>query len=542
MGKELDRITITLVGEMTVTNAAGIDVTPTRMKERGLLALLALAPNHKKSREAIQDKLWSESETTQAQNSLRRALSNIRKAFGEDADVLGADRHSVWLEQGAVRVDTGQRGTGGELLEGLSVRDPEFENWRRDMLSTHANQSGTAGADNAGPVVSRPNAVAAQPDQRSRYLFRFVGHPDRTDEEFLLNYATDLLAKRLLSLGDVDIVLAGFDEVEVEDPLSTVTVELRSLVQGDDWHVHLRLLRGPHNACFWADRTSVPFDYGSITGERLLGSFVSKAFGALISNRPGAGQADQPRYMKIQNAARLLFSGDYDRIMQSQQVLAELAGGAYGGITGAWLGFGKLTEVLEFGDTTHALVEEALQLSDESLLQSATNPVVPALAAIVNMKLGGDFDYGRHLSDRAVSLCDQNPYALNAASQAAFFFGDHEQSYRLAMAARDCAEGMPNIDYWDIQACLAALGAGRIDEALAAAQQSHLRSPRCRPPLRYLVALNLLKQDMAAAEKYAARLRKLEPGFGFDSFFADGYPVETLRRVGMLDQLRDRLG
>jgi len=61
-------------------------------------------------------------------------------------------------------------------------------------------------------------------------------------------------------------------------------------------------------------------------------------------------------------------------------------------------------------------------------------------------------------------------------------------------------------------------------------------------PLGGLVAPNLLKQDMAAAEKYAARLRKLEPGFGFDSFFADGYPVETLRRVGMLDQLRDRLG
>jgi DNA-binding SARP family transcriptional activator len=57
------------------------ELTPGGRKARALLAILALTPTRRRSRSALQDKLWSDRGPEQGAASLRQTLSEIRRAL-----------------------------------------------------------------------------------------------------------------------------------------------------------------------------------------------------------------------------------------------------------------------------------------------------------------------------------------------------------------------------------------------------------------------------------------------------------------------------
>jgi DNA-binding SARP family transcriptional activator len=93
--------------------------------------------------------LWSDRGDKQARDSLRQALGELRSAFsGVHPILLAMDSELIAFDAGAVSVDAlefarlaGRDAVGelrraaalyeGELLEGLNVRDPVFEEWLR---------------------------------------------------------------------------------------------------------------------------------------------------------------------------------------------------------------------------------------------------------------------------------------------------------------------------------------------------------------------------------------------------------------------------
>lgn len=119
---------------------------PTR-KIEVLLAYLALAPGLRHPRERLVNLLWSDRGEEQARNSLRQALSAMRKALGESADlILQVDRTTVALKPELVEVDvheferlalegdyeslsTAADLYQGEFLEGISIRDAAAQEW-----------------------------------------------------------------------------------------------------------------------------------------------------------------------------------------------------------------------------------------------------------------------------------------------------------------------------------------------------------------------------------------------------------------------------
>jgi len=119
-----------------------------------------------------------------------------------------------------------------------------------------------------------------------------------------------------------------------------------------------------------------------------------------------------------------------------------------------------------------------------------------------------------------------------------FFRGEFQKGHDVAIVGRNTAEGMANSFSWDMQCSLSALSLGDTQMAFDNALSSHRKMPMYRPALRYLIALSLLRGRPADAQHYVTRLQRLEPDFAPQLLLLPGYPVETLRVLGMVEQLR----
>src|SRR5881227_1168805 len=94
---------ICVIGAFRVLALDGEDLTPRGRKARALLAMLGLTPAHRRSRPSLQDKLWSDRGPEQGAASLRQALTEIRRAFGNRyRDCLVSDMRGIGLAEDRV--------------------------------------------------------------------------------------------------------------------------------------------------------------------------------------------------------------------------------------------------------------------------------------------------------------------------------------------------------------------------------------------------------------------------------------------------------
>jgi DNA-binding SARP family transcriptional activator/TolB-like protein len=136
-------VTLRLLAGLGLDGPSGPITGPAAQRKRlALLALLALAPERRLSRDKAIAYLWPESDSERARHQLSSALYEIRKAAGEDAIFAVSDE--LRLNADAVRTDVAEFeaafATGdaaravslyrGPLLDGFFLSDaPEFERW-----------------------------------------------------------------------------------------------------------------------------------------------------------------------------------------------------------------------------------------------------------------------------------------------------------------------------------------------------------------------------------------------------------------------------
>lgn len=163
---------LTLSGRFAAAGADGVELAIKSKKAKGLLAYLALSPGLARSREEIMALLWSDRGEAQARASLRQALVGLRNDLGDDAmSALIVTNDAVALDPDRVAVEP--RGSGEELLAGLHIHDPAFEDWLRDeRLRLEDDESAEKPARPAGfagkpAIVVLPFAnLSADPEQQ----------------------------------------------------------------------------------------------------------------------------------------------------------------------------------------------------------------------------------------------------------------------------------------------------------------------------------------------------------------------------------------
>jgi hypothetical protein len=191
---------ICVIGAFRVLAHDRQELTPGGRKARALLAILALTPTRRRSRSALQDKLWSDRGPEQGAASLRQTLSEIRRAFGERyRDCLVSDLRGIGLASDRVTVDLDTDDLSvfasaieaPVLLEDIDVADEEFEHWLRNQrvgfeqriasskrgVAALSSEPGVAVHTSSAPVRPwiRILAPSATSSESGLFLSRLVG-------------------------------------------------------------------------------------------------------------------------------------------------------------------------------------------------------------------------------------------------------------------------------------------------------------------------------------------------------------------------------
>jgi hypothetical protein len=177
-GPSADRgLILDLAGPFRLRDTQGTDLTPRSRKAQGLLALVATSPGLRRSRAWLQDKLWSDRAPEQGASSLRHCLTEIRSMLGEHLACLTTVSGWIGLGPDRVLVNTSllgrENGEAVEFLEGLDIRDPEFEHWLRDQRTFHAQRADRSlGVEVKRPVVRKSLPGAFGEGARAAELIR----------------------------------------------------------------------------------------------------------------------------------------------------------------------------------------------------------------------------------------------------------------------------------------------------------------------------------------------------------------------------------
>lgn len=246
---------IALFGAFSITNSNGEDCTPIGRNSKAILAMLALAKNGRRSRAWIQDRLWSQRPQKQGRASLRQELTNLRKHFAVFGIIpIRTSGEDVILDSVFVDIDIYSHKSPPphlDLLEGLDVADPEFNDWISEerafwysKLDEEEAGKRSIRTDNAGTL--RGHSVFPRLAVRK---VRVLGQDD-----WVSHFGEGICDELRTSLGSISgvyrIVSPSTNEgEEATDYLLNVSVRSASSVR-----VHAEVITTESGEQIWSDR------------------------------------------------------------------------------------------------------------------------------------------------------------------------------------------------------------------------------------------------------------------------------------------------
>lgn len=552
--KKIAKIQINTVGALHVLDMDGEVITAVGARPRALLAVIALSPRKIAARRWLENLFWCDREQEQASGSLRQALVAIRKALGEHADVLVADRLEVSLDPHRVEVDVESQSddiferlrAGTVLLEGLDISSNPFEDWLRQTraywaekaaskpLAPNAQQMLPGAADQ--PEIQLPignaNVVLTKP-----VLFTEARSSDFKLEPFFADAIGAQIARTATEHVNVSVIsLDG-------EPIRAITAPggrciIRVTQNGDKMMVLAKLAKMPSGEQIWSRQIS--FDAGdefaAIDAAASLSLEATEAFAHCVDQASDASLANAYSMSALQH----VFSFDPDRLRRADSLLCKAQEMDQHAPRPALRALAKAFLAVEcsVGDIAE-LYDQAKVLVNQSLQNDQNNALALAFIADVQDLVFNDSLAALSFAERSLNIDPGVGYAHASMGGLELKRGRNAEAFQSAGRAQQQLRNTSLQVFSNMRFCLAAMNVGDFEAAQNAAEQAALLAPNSRPPLRHLYVLRLNSGDIEGAKQALKALRSLEPDFSLSRIRGDSeYPADTIRRVG-LDKLTD---
>ena len=533
---------IALIGAFRVLAPDGEDLTPRGRKARALLAILALTPTRRRSRPALQDKLWSDRGPAQGAASLRQTLTEIRQAFGDRyRDCLASDMRGIGLAQDRVTVDIDTADLFElarmvelpQLLEDIDVADEEFEDWLRQQRTAFEQRV----------MALRTAATARPPTPEPEFLLRHAGPAARpwvrllppltvTSESgfFLSRLVADRIAQGLVDQWAIDVGDDGKGPQGVQ-------LRVEALPISRDVAVTVILLAADGMTRLWADSATISLETSFVSDAPRLRALINRSveIAGYCLSRIGSSAEASGAFVRAFDGVQRMFKVDLDEVDRADALLASAYELDAKAVYLAWRAYARVFYV---GEHIHVdrrrAVEESEELVRRALEADPHNATILALASYVHSFTLRRYPLAHELAELSIKANPAHPFGHAFLGRAKSYLGDHEAGYRETCRALELSGQAPYRYMLHTLSGMTALLSGRFEEAVRASEIACALAPSYRPPQRSLVPLYLRLGERDKARDAFERLRRLEPTFSLDVMRESSYPSTGIRASGLL--------
>ncbi len=540
MGRSPD-LRVSVFGHFRVNSVTLGDVTPRAMKARGLLALLIATPEGVRSRAWLQSKLWSDRSPEQAATSLRRTLSDIRKAFGPQKNVIDADFASVALDLNRLHIcyDLPESAaTGMELdpFDGIDVKDAEFEDLIRDirteLIRTHTPRPSTEAGWTWDTTGRAKNVVIIE-----------SATPSGGAADIAVQLFVQKTIKYLKSLGEFEILspeggIHAIDNEQTATGTKICSLKIHAVADGVDVFLGVQVGQPTSAQLLWSDSTTVGIGAQSLFDHPALARLVRETVGQISNNfsqDSTQSSAAQYAFYYEQKARGLLFSLERQSLQDADQLLIKAHEQDPSGRQLAWRAFLRHTaenqffgqEVFDPDPTSDSLLTQAIAMAP-------THPTVQAICSQIQLFNHGDLQFSLALAQSAYDANSADPLVCAMLSNSLARNRRLDQSYAAACRAISLAQNSPTQYYFHHFACMSASASKNYEAAAMHASIGLGFRPQFTSLRRYQIALAAQFQDHSLLQIAVSAMKSQEQSFELKSLMDHAYPVPTLKQLPLM--------
>ncbi len=493
-------------------------------KTQGLLAYLAIANGQPVHRATLQDLLWSDRDQRHGRDSLKKALAELRLCLSSvEPNPLETSRGPVRLRPEAFDVDVFDRSdstaTGPPIyrpgfLDGLDIRDSEFNRWLGDVRSRLEETDATTPA--AGGQSARATSEG-EPEQRELLhpLFEVGVLPaDVTPGDGLAENIANLLVNEVIALFDQSSVIRPYDFRTRLDCAPRagngpdVLLRMQVTRLGQDYALSCSASHVGSGRLVWSTMDAVP---RNDLNSAWIAAWGASAFDQLcerLNTFSGFGSEEHAAARMVLTAVDHIFRlapADLDmagRLLDSACDLVD-ASTIYG-----WNAFLSAFRAEKEGRARNsALLERAEWLAARATELDRNNPLTIALVAHVYSFVLRDQDRAAEILAPVRDASSRSPFLADTLSMLHYYAGDYEKARSYARQAVSVGRFSPFRYSFTTSLAMSEMMLGRSEDSLrhckAALAQHRIRGGHLyEPTLRTLAAvsghLGLLDEGRAA--------------------------------------------
>lgn len=527
-----------VLGPFRLCDAANRPIQLRSRKAQALLALLALSPRGERTRVWLRDKLWSTSDERRSSTNLRQILFELRRDIGPMADraiefgpqTISLRVGRVWVDRQAVETDASLfHGLGlnetTELLEGLDVGDPEFEDWLSVERGIWADRAETLDAtDIPAPASNRaivgPMAERSASQRVSLALLKSVLHGADSLGLHLADRLVEGIANSIRELQPVRILDLRDQNGSVEDLVASANTEfycrLRLLRIGDSVTLTFFVHRVSRMALEWSQSIQCRIDDLIAYDGRVIQGFVAQNVDRLVRTLLESIPEEQDGGDVLRSgyaAMNLIFRMNDDALTQAMSLLDRPDMGR----SPLHAALRSYIASFHVGDNIGPYTDEARELLRAEIAdRMSPTPFNSIALASLGHVLGyvfHEYEASGAVLEQAIRLNPAQAFAWDHYALNKIYTGDFKAAQDAAERAAFLGAYSPISFSYETTLAMASTLSGDYDRAVIAARRALQIQPRSNAALRYLMIAHSARGERTQAEGIRDRLLQLDPEF-----------------------------